>query len=558
MKKIFLFLIPAIIMLSYAFMQKLGMHEIFMKYYRKTNNITLRFLLRTLRRVTLSLQKFCDKLENCLNSAKDDTSVFLDRAFRRMKAATRQLAIRNIVRLLSLLTIAVTFVLVYISSNNMARIVFYNNEVDLLFILFSFLMILANILYFAWQTLLYFRYKPVPAVSGDRLPGCTVIVPAYNEGEGVRHALESVLKSDYPAEKLEIIAIDDGSRDDTWMWISRTAEEAGGRLRTLRLEKNGGKRNAIYQGLRLSDKEIFVTIDSDSIVAPDTLRNLLSPFADDPQLGGVAGNIRVLNLEDGMVPRMLDVNFAFSFDFIRSAQSVIRSVMCTPGALSAYRRSYIEPFLGEWLNQTFLGQPSNIGEDRAITNLLIREGHAVTFQNTAVAFTDMPSDYLPLCKMLIRWARSNIRENLSMAAFAFRRLTLRDRNHLGMQINLIMQSIWMFTPMFFLFTALYCLSQDAPAFLYSVFIVTVIWSTFPALVYAAKYEKNESLWAYVFGFFNFLALSWIGPYSLLTVHRSGWLTRELKPQPEKRELPAAPYPPFLTGEKTCPLNVKKP
>ena len=531
-----------------------------MNYYRKTNNRILRFFLRNLRKTALSLQRFCDRVEECLNSAREDSTVFLEHAFRRMKTATRQLAIRNVVRLLSLLTIAVTFLLIYISSSSMANTFFFNNEVDLVFLSFSFLMILANILYFAWQTLLYFRYKPVSANDDGRLPGCTVIVPAYNEGEGVLHALESVLKSDYPPEKLEIIAVDDGSRDDTWFWISRIAETSSGRLRTLRLEKNAGKRNAIYQGLLLSRKEIFVTIDSDSIVAPDTLRHLLSPFSNDPKLCGVAVNIRVLNLKDGMVPRMLDVNFAFSFDFIRSAQSVIRSVMCTPGALSAYRRSYVEPFLDEWLNQKFLGKPSNIGEDRAITNLLIREGHAVTFQSTAVAFTDMPSDYVPLCKMLIRWGRSNIRENLAMAAFAFRRFSLRDENHLGMQINLIMQSIWMFTPMLFLFTALYCLLQDAPAFLYSVFTVTVIWSTFPALVYAAKYEKNESLWAYVFGFFNFLALSWIGPYSLLTVHRSGWLTREIREQEqEKREQEASAYPPtFLTGEKPCHLNAKKP
>ena len=224
----------------------------FMNYYRKTNNRILRFFLRNLRKTELSLQRFCDKVEECLNSAREESTVFLEHAFRRMKTATRQLAIRNVVRLLSLLTVAVTFLLIYISSSSMANTFFFNNEVDLVFLTFSFLMILANILYFAWQTLLYFRYKPVSANDDSHLPGCTVIVPAYNEGEGVLHALESVLKSDYPPEKLEIIAVDDGSRDDTWLWISRIAETSNGRLRTLRLKKNAGKRNAIYQGLLLS------------------------------------------------------------------------------------------------------------------------------------------------------------------------------------------------------------------------------------------------------------------------------------------------------------------
>ena len=500
------------------------------------------------------------EMENRLTGVGEELAFLWNRTVRKIRMNLRRLMQRNEMRMLSLLILALTFLLLYLSSGTMVEsLLLQNSGMDRVFLLFGFLMIFSNILYFAWQTLLYFRYESVPAVADEELPECTVIVPAYNEGKGVLRALESILKSDYPAEKLEIIAVDDGSRDDTWEWISRCAEESKGRIHAVRVNPNRGKRNAIYQGLRLSHNEIFVTVDSDSVVLPSSLRELVSPFARDPKLGGVAGNIRVRNLEDGAVPRMLDVNFAFSFDFIRSAQSVIRSVMCTPGALSAYRRSLVEPFLDEWRTQTFLGQPSNIGEDRAITNLLLREGHDVIFQGKAVAFTDMPSTYPPLCKMLIRWARSNIRENLAMASFLFRRIRLRDTNLLGLQINWIMQSVWMFTPLFFLFSALYCLTLDAPGFLYSVFSVTVIWSTFPALVYASKYEKNESLWAYGFGFFNFLALSWIGPYSLLTVHRSGWLTREIKTEPENRSVGEPPrFPPFLTGEKPCPLNAKKP
>ncbi len=64
---------------------------------------------------------------------------------------------------------------------------------------------------------LFYREKPM--LSDEQLPSCTVIVPAYNEGKAVTIALESILASDYPPEKLEIIAIDDGSRDDTWSWI---------------------------------------------------------------------------------------------------------------------------------------------------------------------------------------------------------------------------------------------------------------------------------------------------------------------------------------------------
>ena len=527
--------------------------------------ILLLLLLRALRRTSEMLRRCADRLEAYLDSARNDTTEFVERTLAGARRLTREMQLKNGIRFLSFLTVALTFILIYISSRNTANVIFFSDQVDMWVLLISFLMIIANILYFAWQTLLYFRYKPIPPVAEEALPECTVIVPAYNEGRQIALALESILNSDYPKEKLSVIAVNDGSRDDTWEWIRRSAEESAGRILALNLKTNMGKRKAIYQALLHSRSEIFVTIDSDSEVLASTLRNLVSPFVADPKIGGVAGSIRVLNLDDGALPRMLDVNFVFSFDFIRSAQSVVRSVMCTPGALSAYRRSALDPFLQEWAEQTFLGQPANIGEDRAITNILLREGHEVVFQSTAVAFTEMPTTYIPLCKMFIRWARSNIRENLAMLEFAFRKIDLRNENLLGMQLNLIMQSIWMFTPLFFLSSTLYCLSLDTPTFLYTVFLVIAIWSTFPSFIYACKYNKKESIWAYVFGFFNFIALSWIGPYSLLTVHKSGWLTREIREEETRipttesvtEEIKEVHYP-FLPGEKTCPCNMKKP
>ena len=94
-----------------------------------------------------------------------------------------------------------------------------------------------------------------------------------------------------------------------------------------------------------------------------------------------------------------------------------------------------------------------------------------------------------------------------------------------MQINLIMQTLWTITPMLFVVSTVYCLMVSPAAFLYSTVMAILIWSTLPAFVYASKYKKEEALWSYVYGVFNFLSLSWIGPYSILTVHRSGWLTR---------------------------------
>ena len=70
--------------------------------------------------------------------------------------------------------------------------------------------------FFIYNLYLYFRYKPIECSSNEALPTCTVIVPAYNEGKQVWATLMSLAKSDYPAHKLQLLAIDDGSKDDTW------------------------------------------------------------------------------------------------------------------------------------------------------------------------------------------------------------------------------------------------------------------------------------------------------------------------------------------------------
>lgn len=394
-----------------------------------------------------------------------------------------------------------------------------------LFFLLGLVMVIANVLYFAWQILLVGYYKEFPDVPIEELPTCAVVIPAYNEGRDVMLAIESVLASDYPPDKLDIIAVNDGSSDDTWEWIRKAAEASNGRVRTINMSCNGGKRKALAAGFSSTDAEIVLSIDSDSIVYPETVRKMAAPLAADPTIGAVAGNVRVSNLKEGLIPRMLDVGFVFGFEFLRSAQSVLRAVLCTPGALSGYRRSAILPFLDEWVNETFFGRPANIGEDRALTNILIREGRGIVYQNSARVLTKMPTTYGGLCKMLIRWGRSNVRENFSMMKFLFRHVKVEDGNLFGNQMNLIFSTFWMIGPVVYLGYSIYCLCNNSIPFLIAATVAILFWATLPAFVYAKRYRAGESLISYVYGFFSFFMLCWISPYSVFTVHRSGWLTR---------------------------------
>ena len=89
---------------------------------------------------------------------------------------------------------------------------------------FAFFIIAAGLFlfkagFFFYNLYLYFKYKSVDGVEDNTLPTTTVIVPAYNEGKQVWATLMSLAESDYPEEKLQLLAIDDGSKDDTWYWM---------------------------------------------------------------------------------------------------------------------------------------------------------------------------------------------------------------------------------------------------------------------------------------------------------------------------------------------------
>lgn len=376
---------------------------------------------------------------------------------------------------------------------------------------------------FMYNVFLYLKYKPIESVSDELLPTCTVIVPAYNEGKLVYETLMSLAESDFPAHKLELLAIDDGSKDDTWYWIQQAKLKLGDRVSIFQQPQNKGKRHALYRGFNLGKGEIFVTVDSDSIVKKDTLRNLVSPFVVDEKCGAVAGNVQVLNNEKAILPKMLNVSFVMSFEFMRSAESSLGSVLCTPGALAAYRRTAVFACLPEWIDQTFMGQPSDIGEDRAMTNMILKQGHHVLFQRNAYVLTNVPEDYTGLYKMFIRWGRSNVRENIMMAKYVWK--DFRKESKVGARLLYTEQFIRiLMTYPFFIFM-IYFVAVHPLLFISSALLGILLVSSFSVLFYAKRYSLGEAFWAYSYSVFYTFSLFWIAPYSIITVRKKGWLTR---------------------------------
>ena len=370
------------------------------------------------------------------------------------------------------------------------------------------------------RTVLWARYRPYPPAAGP-LPRLTVIIPAYNEGAMVEKAIAAVAASDYPAGRMEIICIDDGSTDDTWFYIKQAQRRYPNLLRPIRFAANRGKKEGLYAGFTRGRGEVFVTIDSDSIIAPDALRHLVAPLLHDRQIGAVAGNVKVYNRHQSLMGKMQGVRFV-NLDYLRASQSLYRAVVCTPGSLSAYRRTALMPHLTAWRRQTFLGAPCHHSEDRALTNFILRGGHYTYYQRTALVYTLVPETYQGVCRMYLRWERGNVRESLVQLGYLFTRY--RKKYRLLPIVEFFLAQLEY--PLTLLFFGLLLASVAVyPLILIKLLAALGVVSLLNLVYYLWLERDLEFVYGVIYSYYAFFLLQWIYPYACLTVRNRHWLTR---------------------------------
>jgi hyaluronan synthase len=261
-------------------------------------------------------------------------------------------------------------------------------------------------------------YRP-PRYAGLR-PPVAIVVPAFNEGAAVQRTIDALMALDYPQELLEIVVVNDGSTDDTWEHMTRAAGHyASGRVRCIDLGSNQGKRAAMAAGIRATTAEILVFVDSDSVPAPDGVRRLVQGFAD-PRVGAISGLSHVRNATTNALTRMQAARYYVSFQLLKAAESAVGAVACCSGCFAAYRRVAVVDLLDRWEHQRFLGTECTYGDDRALTNRVIRAGWRSIYDRRAEAWTDAPSDYKVFFRQQLRWKKSWSREGLLLLAHLWR------------------------------------------------------------------------------------------------------------------------------------------
>lgn len=237
----------------------------------------------------------------------------------------------------------------------------------------------------------------------DRLV-VTVSVPAYNEDpQLLQKCLGSLLTQTRRPNRIHVV--DDGSTSDypqvrTWFY---QATEAAGVWGTWRRTENRGKRHAQMRVLAHDDGDIFVTLDSDSVLERHAIEEGLIPFAD-PEIHSVAGMVVVWNSRANFLTRLTCMLYTPFTRGFRSAQSVLGRVMVNSGTLAFYRGSTIRRYAGSYENEQFMGRAMQMNDDSMMTFYGLLAGRTV-HQPSSIAFTIVPERMGHYLRQQLRWMR---------------------------------------------------------------------------------------------------------------------------------------------------------
>lgn len=250
-------------------------------------------------------------------------------------------------------------------------------------------------------------------------PTVTVVIPLFNEGEGIYRTIASLLEQDYPERKLDVIVVDDCSTDDSYAWAKRAEAEMPGRVRAIKNPYNMGKRRGINHAVRHARAEIIVSVDSDVVVEKNAVRKLVARFTR-PSIAAVGGRVCVSNPHANWLTRMQTIKYYFGYEYLKNLERYFSSVMCLSGCLTAYRRHVLielEPILE---NRNVLGVPIKYGEDRFLTRQVVKAGYETTLTLDAICWTVAPDTLTKYFAQQLRWRRSNLVDFLCGLSHAWR------------------------------------------------------------------------------------------------------------------------------------------
>ena len=239
--------------------------------------------------------------------------------------------------------------------------------------------------------------RPRPLGVLPAYPGLTLLIAAYNEEGSIEETLVYALRQDYPGE-LVIVVADDGSSDATPEIVRRASLEHK-RVRLVSTS-HAGKASALNAALASVETPLVATIDADTLLMPYALRHAVSRLrTSPPDTVEVAGSVLVRNSRENVLARVQEWDYFLGIASVKREQALLQGTLVAQGAFSVYDAKALRA-AGGW--------PDMIGEDIVLTWAMIRKGGRVTFEPTAIAFTEVPTELRHFVRQRQRWARGMI------------------------------------------------------------------------------------------------------------------------------------------------------
>lgn len=251
-------------------------------------------------------------------------------------------------------------------------------------------MFLMSSLFFAYLKMKKSKPKKIP------LPSVSIIIPAYNEEKNISKVLDSVLSLDYPKEKLQIIVVDDGSTDNTY-YVAKRYESKG--VLVLRKKNEGKKSYTLNYAIPFAKGEIIATLDADSIVERNSLKEAVLYFSD-PRVASVVSAVKVWNKDENFITRAQYVEYNLILFIYRKLLELFDSIHVTPGPFSLFRREVLEERKREC---GYYFDNNSLTEDHEIALYIQKKNYRVAYSPKSVVYTKVPSTLSELYKQRVRW-----------------------------------------------------------------------------------------------------------------------------------------------------------
>lgn len=260
----------------------------------------------------------------------------------------------------------------------------------------------------------YFEFSQSTKASQDKqdskqiakFPSVSIIVPVWNEETTVLKTIFSLLRLNYPKEKLFIYIVDDGSTDNTWKVIQRFIHN--NQVKLLRKE-NGGKHTALNHALQFIDSDLVGCLDADSFVHPEALKRMI-PYFEDAEIMAMTPSIKIFEPR-GILGLIQKTEYIFGI-FLRKVFSNLNAVYITPGPFSIFRRSVFRDIGGY--------RHAHGTEDMELAMRMQRNNMKIGNIHNAFIYTVAPTNFRALYKQRLRWIYGFIKNSLDYRDMFFR------------------------------------------------------------------------------------------------------------------------------------------